>query len=379
MRSPTASDCRADPRPDRRQRRRDPVLALHGAGAVCAGPGLLQRRGDASSARAGDFVTAPELGPIFAACVAESVAPVLQQLGARRAVLRARRRQRRVRRSRAEAAARTRCAARSLPDPRTQRGPAPAPARAPAAAADAAAVRAGGVAGRSAADGMGWRAVRQRSDRRACRRRASRSETARCSRSTWSWKANASRARSGPPMRSSATRCAISSAVSSAASRTATAPKCCRSCRTGSRPCPAACARRDAVRRLRPSARRVLPARSQRRHAARVLPPSHARRAAAVAGPAGPDRVGGLHRAGRSRRGGGLRLRRLLLAGQLPARQWHGRRARTHRAHARRQRAAAPPQRSEEADPAQRDGRTLPGDGLRRRTSSSAPPSSPAT
>jgi SAM-dependent MidA family methyltransferase len=29
----------------------------------------------------GDFVTAPELGPIFAACVAESVAPVLQQIG----------------------------------------------------------------------------------------------------------------------------------------------------------------------------------------------------------------------------------------------------------------------------------------------------------
>src|SRR5687767_1892977 len=29
----------------------------------------------------GDFITAPELGPIFAACVAESVAPVLQQLG----------------------------------------------------------------------------------------------------------------------------------------------------------------------------------------------------------------------------------------------------------------------------------------------------------
>ncbi len=30
----------------------------------------------------GDFVTAPELGPIFAACIAESIAPVLQQLGA---------------------------------------------------------------------------------------------------------------------------------------------------------------------------------------------------------------------------------------------------------------------------------------------------------
>lgn len=30
---------------------------------------------------AGDFVTAPELGPIFAACVAESLAPVIQQIG----------------------------------------------------------------------------------------------------------------------------------------------------------------------------------------------------------------------------------------------------------------------------------------------------------
>ena len=29
----------------------------------------------------GDFVTAPELGPVFAACVAESVAPVMQQIG----------------------------------------------------------------------------------------------------------------------------------------------------------------------------------------------------------------------------------------------------------------------------------------------------------
>src|SRR5688572_30132708 len=30
---------------------------------------------------AGDFVTAPELGPLFAACIADAVAPVLQQLG----------------------------------------------------------------------------------------------------------------------------------------------------------------------------------------------------------------------------------------------------------------------------------------------------------
>ena len=35
----------------------------------------------------GDFVTAPELGPIFAACVADSVAPVLQQLRAGEAPL----------------------------------------------------------------------------------------------------------------------------------------------------------------------------------------------------------------------------------------------------------------------------------------------------
>lgn len=31
--------------------------------------------------RAGDFITAPELGPLFAQCVAEALAPVLQQLG----------------------------------------------------------------------------------------------------------------------------------------------------------------------------------------------------------------------------------------------------------------------------------------------------------
>lgn len=30
---------------------------------------------------AGDFITAPELGPVFAACVADAVAPVLQQIG----------------------------------------------------------------------------------------------------------------------------------------------------------------------------------------------------------------------------------------------------------------------------------------------------------
>lgn len=51
-----------------------PGLGYYSAGARKFGEG-------------GDFVTAPELGPIFAACVAESVAPVLQQLGANAAFL----------------------------------------------------------------------------------------------------------------------------------------------------------------------------------------------------------------------------------------------------------------------------------------------------
>lgn len=45
-------------------------------------PGLGYYSAGASKfGESGDFVTAPELGPIFAACVAESVAPVFQQLG----------------------------------------------------------------------------------------------------------------------------------------------------------------------------------------------------------------------------------------------------------------------------------------------------------
>lgn len=45
-----------------------PGLGYYSAGATKFGGG-------------GDFVTAPELGPVFAACVAEAAAPVLQQLG----------------------------------------------------------------------------------------------------------------------------------------------------------------------------------------------------------------------------------------------------------------------------------------------------------
>ncbi len=45
-------------------------------------PGLgYYSAGSAKFGGAGDFVTAPELGPLFAACVAEAVAPVLRELG----------------------------------------------------------------------------------------------------------------------------------------------------------------------------------------------------------------------------------------------------------------------------------------------------------
>ncbi len=45
-------------------------------------PGLgYYSAGSAKFGAAGDFVTAPELGPLFAACVAEAVAPVLRELG----------------------------------------------------------------------------------------------------------------------------------------------------------------------------------------------------------------------------------------------------------------------------------------------------------
>lgn len=46
-----------------------PGLGYYSAGAHKFGPG-------------GDFVTAPEISPLFSACVAESLAPVLRQLGA---------------------------------------------------------------------------------------------------------------------------------------------------------------------------------------------------------------------------------------------------------------------------------------------------------
>ena len=45
-------------------------------------PGLgYYSAGSTKFGTAGDFVTAPELGPLFAGCIAAAVAPVLQQLG----------------------------------------------------------------------------------------------------------------------------------------------------------------------------------------------------------------------------------------------------------------------------------------------------------
>ena len=45
-------------------------------------PGLgYYSAGSAKFGEAGDFITAPEIGPLFATCVAEAVAPVLRQLG----------------------------------------------------------------------------------------------------------------------------------------------------------------------------------------------------------------------------------------------------------------------------------------------------------
>src|SRR5690606_5910272 len=45
-------------------------------------PGLGYYSAGASKfGEAGDFVTAPELGPLFAACTADAIAPVIRQLG----------------------------------------------------------------------------------------------------------------------------------------------------------------------------------------------------------------------------------------------------------------------------------------------------------
>jgi SAM-dependent MidA family methyltransferase len=72
-----------------RQRIQEQILAAGGAipfsrfMELCLyAPGLgYYSAGATKFGAAGDFVTAPELGPLFAACVADSVAPLLRQLG----------------------------------------------------------------------------------------------------------------------------------------------------------------------------------------------------------------------------------------------------------------------------------------------------------
>ena len=83
---------------------------------------------------AGDFVTAPELSPLFAACVADALAPVLQQLGPEAACWRSAAAVAPSPRPASCQAAGRRCPAGPLRDPRAQRRPAGTPARAPAAA-----------------------------------------------------------------------------------------------------------------------------------------------------------------------------------------------------------------------------------------------------
>jgi len=72
-----------------RQRIQEQVIAAGGAipfsrfMELCLyAPGLgYYSAGAAKFGEAGDFVTAPELGPLFAACTADAIAPVFQQLG----------------------------------------------------------------------------------------------------------------------------------------------------------------------------------------------------------------------------------------------------------------------------------------------------------
>ena len=90
-----------------------------------------------------------------------------------------------------------------------------------------------------------------------------------------------------------------------------------------SRPPPAL--RRDARRRLRLSATRVLPSAAHGGHADRPLPASRARRSVALAGAVGPDRARGFHGdrgSGRARRPRG---RGIHDAGRVPARLRHPR------------------------------------------------------
>src|SRR5690606_11849664 len=269
-------------------------------------------------------------------------------------------------RSGAEAAAGAGRAAGALRDPGAQRRPARTPARAPEGEAQSAAGRPGGVAGRAARPRGEGRGVRQRSDRRAAdaalhRARwrsvrgargpggARRLRSRRPPRRRAAGRGGAPRggATGGAVRRGLPLRAAAATALLAAGGDRADA------------------GRRAAVRGLRLPAPRVLPPATPRRHPARVPPPPPGGRRVRPSGAAGPDRVGGFHRAG----GGGhrrrLRFRRLLHPGQLPAGQWPaGAAGGSRSARARRAGADAPAPGSEAAHPAHGNGRALPGDGV---------------
>src|SRR5690606_3451787 len=274
-----------------------------------------------------------------------------------------------------------------LRDPGAQRRPARAPARTPAAQAHAAGVRVRGMARRPAGRAVERRAVRQRGDRRAAdaalqpaRRRGVRGTRRAGRRRRLCAHRPARRPAAvggGAPRRARARRAAARRLSFRAAAAAAVL-----AAGGGRRPG----SRRDAVRRLRPSAPRVLRARAQRRDPARVPPPPRQRRRVRAPGAAGHHRLGRFHRAGRGRDRRRLRLRRLLLAGQPADRQRPGAAAggagRPRRGRGRPLRAAPAGQ---AADLAGRDGRALPGDGVctrgrvRRRVPGRRPELSPVT
>ena len=123
----------AHPRVHAAAGRRHRLRCLHAAGAVRAGPRLLQRRRRPSSAASGDFVTAPEMSSLFSRCLARQSADVLRVTGGDILELGAgfgphgRRR--------AHRAGGARLPAGALSHPRSERGSRRAPARAHRAAA----------------------------------------------------------------------------------------------------------------------------------------------------------------------------------------------------------------------------------------------------
>lgn len=95
---PPARDASALPLPDEAARAHSQQLARHIHAEIAANGGAIPfsrfmelalyapglgyySAGATKFGEAGDFVTAPELGPVFAACVADAIAPVLRQLG----------------------------------------------------------------------------------------------------------------------------------------------------------------------------------------------------------------------------------------------------------------------------------------------------------